>query len=405
MKKIKRFTAFALVLCLLLSITSAFALADNSKVTVHFQGTNNYDEAYEVLKIINQERAKEGLSALTMNTALMEAAMQRAAECAVYYSHTRPDGSSCFTVFPSECTGYRGENIAAGYTSASNVMVGWMNSEGHRNNILNINYSSVGVGCFYQDGALYWVQLFSSTNVAASSSQPNNKTVTASVDIALNNLNPDCDIFESDKSCLGQLELYNLNTTFPYSTGYIFLDSSNISYTTSNSKILNITSEGVIKSYSNGTAIVTCYIDNTAVLEVTFEFKHEHEYESVVTEPTCTSGGYTTNTCIGCGYSFISDETAPLPHDYTVTEIKNGYLYVCENCGHSYEDIIDPPENLMGDVNMDGTINNMDIVLTARYIVNLVDTMPSVSNGDMNYDGSITNADLVMLARIIVSES
>lgn len=407
MKRIKRFAAFALMLCLLISMTSAFALADSSDLTVYFKGTNIYNEAYEVLSIINKERAANNLPALEMDEDLLEAAMQRAAECAVYYSHTRPDGSTCFTAFPSKCTGYRGENIAIGYTSAEDVMYGWMNSQGHRANILNSNFKSVGVGCFYQDGAICWVQLFCSTKASVSSTQQKNKAVTASVKISAENLNVDCDFFESDKSYLGQIEMYNVNSTFPYSTGVIFLENSNITYKSSNNRVLDITDDGIVKAYANGTADVTCYIDGTAVLEVTFEFAvdHEHEYESVVTEPTCTSGGYTTYTCTGCGHSYIANETDPVPHDYTVTEIENGHRYVCKSCGHSYEEITTPPELLMGDVNLDGAVNNLDIVLVARYIVSLVDALPGFENGDMNYDNSINNTDLVMLARVIVGNN
>lgn len=80
------------------------------------------------------------------------------------FSHTRPDGSSCFSVFPYYSISYfaAGENIAAGYGSPEAVVTGWKNSEGHYANMINVSFTKLGVGYFnidYGYGA-YWVQLF-----------------------------------------------------------------------------------------------------------------------------------------------------------------------------------------------------------------------------------------------------
>mgnify|MGYP000526781366 CR=1 FL=1 len=64
---------------------------------IKYKGTDKYSEAYKVLKIVNKERKSKGLSELKMDKDLLDAAMQRAAEVALYFSHTRPDGSSCFS--------------------------------------------------------------------------------------------------------------------------------------------------------------------------------------------------------------------------------------------------------------------------------------------------------------------
>ncbi len=95
--------------------------------------------------------------------------MKRAAELVVRFSHTRPNGSSCFTAFPVQST--LGENIAYGQEEPWIVMDGWMNSPGHRANILHPDYKSIGVGCFssvislgegYDDvEVLFWAQAFS----------------------------------------------------------------------------------------------------------------------------------------------------------------------------------------------------------------------------------------------------
>ncbi|MBQ9233607.1 MAG: hypothetical protein IJ167_06185 [Lachnospiraceae bacterium] len=122
----------------------------------------NDDYANQVLAIVNKERAAQGLSALTMDLGLVETAKLRATEIKVTFSHTRPNGTSCFTAFPSTQTTV-GENIASGYTSPNSVMNGWMNSSGHRANILNANFKSIGIACYYVPGSAYgyyWVQAF-----------------------------------------------------------------------------------------------------------------------------------------------------------------------------------------------------------------------------------------------------
>ena len=117
----------------------------------------------EILNLVNEERAKAGLSALTLDMNITAAANVRAKEIKQSFSHTRPDGSSFSTALKEQGVSYRGsgENIAWGQKSPEQVMNGWMNSDGHRANILNKNFTSMGVG-YHQDenGVNYWVQLF-----------------------------------------------------------------------------------------------------------------------------------------------------------------------------------------------------------------------------------------------------
>ena len=112
--------------------------------------------AAEVAAQVNAERAKYGLSSLTVSDELTRAASVRASEIVRQFSHTRPDGSSCFTVSGAAY----GENIAKGQSSADRVMAAWMSSEGHRANILRESYGSIGVCALKVNGVIYWVQLF-----------------------------------------------------------------------------------------------------------------------------------------------------------------------------------------------------------------------------------------------------
>lgn len=116
----------------------------------------------QVLQLVNQERANEGLSALETTSALKQAAQVRANEQAEEFSHTRPDGSSCFTALDEAGISYMaaGENIAWGQRTPEAVMNSWMNSSGHRANILSSSFTKIGVGYVNDNGSPYWVQLF-----------------------------------------------------------------------------------------------------------------------------------------------------------------------------------------------------------------------------------------------------
>ena len=83
-------------------------------------------------------------------------------EVAKVFSHTRPNGSSCFTVLGEYGVSYRsaGENIASGQTTPAEVVNAWMNSEGHRANILGESFTSLGVGVYKNGSSYTWVQLF-----------------------------------------------------------------------------------------------------------------------------------------------------------------------------------------------------------------------------------------------------
>ncbi len=130
------------------------------KITVITQ-----NEAYEneVIKLVNAERAKKGLSKLSTNSKLAAASDKRAKEISQKFSHTRPNGKSCFTVLGEYGIKYTccGENIAYNYSSAAkDVMNMWMNSKGHKDNILSSKYKNIGVGLYVKDGRYYWVQIF-----------------------------------------------------------------------------------------------------------------------------------------------------------------------------------------------------------------------------------------------------
>lgn len=123
----------------------------------------NTTYAARVVRLVNEERAKAGLSALTVDSGLEAAGLVRAKEIVSSFSHTRPDGTSFATAIKEQGVSYRGagENIAWGQKSPEAVVDAWMNSPGHRANILNEKFTRIGVGHYQNSGGTnYWVQLF-----------------------------------------------------------------------------------------------------------------------------------------------------------------------------------------------------------------------------------------------------
>lgn len=124
-----------------------------------------------IVQLVNEARAQNGLAPLTVNLQLMTAAETHSQNMATqdFFSHTGLDGSQVSD--RTQAAGYRstfvGENIGAGYDSAEAAFEGWMSSSGHRDNILNPNYTEIGVGYVLEandTGSVnynhYWTQVF-----------------------------------------------------------------------------------------------------------------------------------------------------------------------------------------------------------------------------------------------------
>lgn len=130
----------------------------------NIQNENTYtDLINEVYEITNNYRSLVGVPSLTLDSSLVTAASIRAKEISDSFSHTRPNGSSCFTVLSELGMSYgtAGENIAAGYSSSQSVMEGWRSSSGHYQNIISSKFKKIGIGVNIINNQYYWVQIFS----------------------------------------------------------------------------------------------------------------------------------------------------------------------------------------------------------------------------------------------------
>lgn len=131
---------------------------------INIPTVNSSTAAYEaeVVRLVNEERSKHGLAPLIQDWQLSRVARYKSQDMRDlgYFSHTSPTYGSPFDMMRSFGISYRtaGENIAKGYQSPEAVVRGWMNSPGHRANILNSSYTHIGVG--YVASGNYWTQMF-----------------------------------------------------------------------------------------------------------------------------------------------------------------------------------------------------------------------------------------------------
>lgn len=145
----------------LLNKTVSLPLSSLRLLLQHRQrGVSNFER--QVIDLTNAQRKKNGLPALQMDTALSKVAKTKANDMQQknYFSHTSPTYGSPFDMMRDFGVSYKtaGENIAKGQTSPEAVVNAWMNSEGHRKNILNANFTHIGVG--HQASGNYWSQMF-----------------------------------------------------------------------------------------------------------------------------------------------------------------------------------------------------------------------------------------------------
>jgi uncharacterized protein YkwD len=176
MKKGRLLRLSALLFAFMLSISllsmNAFAVdgsnettktesAAATELTEEEQAILDFKE--EVIRLVNIERENEGVPALTEMDTLAGMADIRAEESAASFSHTRPDGTRCFTLFAEYSLKYRaaGENLAYGFKTPEAVVKAWMNSEGHKKNILDPDFTYIGIGYYVnENGRIYCSQFF-----------------------------------------------------------------------------------------------------------------------------------------------------------------------------------------------------------------------------------------------------
>ena len=136
----------------------------NKKPEIKLTEADIQEFEYEVLELANEERKAQGLEPLEFSVEVSEVARAKSHDMADsnYFDHQSPNYGSPFEMMQTFGVDYRaaGENIAMGQRSPEEVMNGWMNSEGHRKNIMHDQFTHLGVGYVEKNGTTYWTQMF-----------------------------------------------------------------------------------------------------------------------------------------------------------------------------------------------------------------------------------------------------
>lgn len=247
---------------------------------LYITGNTNYKYCFEVLNLVNKERTKRKLKPLKMAQTLLNLANQRAAETSIYWSHTPPCGKK-YSIneyldhheMPYNKYIYVGENIAFGQVKQQNpnpksVMKDWMNSGGHKANILSKNYSYIGVGCFETStGHLYWTQSFCNYNKKIAKKQTNtiNKTYKIKCISKYAKVKKQYSTYKIQKGQNKSLSLYVENSANELKKYHkkTYINPSSFSFKSSNSKIATVNKYGKVKGNNTGNCNVTATVKNT----------------------------------------------------------------------------------------------------------------------------------------------
>ena len=302
LKWVQKIVAVCIAVCTIFSQSVWQAKAAESISTAKVTGKIDYDSVYEVHKLLNEEREKRDLPPLALDGKLTEAAMQRAAEIGIYYSHQRPNGSGFETAYVWSVRA--GENISLGPVSPKKVMEKWMNEDGHRDNLLAGSksaetYTKIGIGCFYHNGKRQWVQVFSGGTAAApDENQKGEATKTFDVAVAANRLN----LFSDEASSTIELEAKASKTVSIYNKNLglaerdsdmykktIISPNSNFEFTCSPAGIVKYENGKIFAQSKAGKATVNVYLRGNASKAVSFSV-------NVKVKPTSTPKATTTNT-------------------------------------------------------------------------------------------------------------
>lgn len=316
--------------------------ADSGLTTIKFNVSYSQSDARGMLGKVNSLRtnpstawqrkpdgSKEnitGLSALSYDYELEKAAMLRAAEVALSFSHTRPNGGTCFTAYSDVfSSGWKGENIAAGYSSAAAVMEGWAetnepyNGQGHRRNMLSRNFTTIGIGHCIFNGYDYWTQEFSSiqSGLPQTAAASGNRTVTTTVSTSRMSsksvlLKPASGtVVEGESFSLPKVAIsFSIRDAWPealqmsssISPDWELSDETDEPYAT-----IDLENGKIILSSDSAKGCESRVIKLKAIIENTVKYfpltvKCKHEMENTITPATLYSDGIQGGICRKCGH-------------------------------------------------------------------------------------------------------
>ena len=264
---------------------------------------------------------------------LEKTAMQRAAEIAIIYSHTRPNNKDTFSAFYENSVyyTYAGENIAAGYGTADSVNDGWREDnelyagQGHRRNMLNSKFNCVGIGHVYYNGFHYWVENFAYRDkVNTTPVSADNTETTLTIPVATSKISNFNITFDKDEYSLKTGESTSISVSDPtisvfghWGSRFVFVtDTPDLTIADSTVATLS----GTITGISEGDTTISASLygltaHQTAAVKV-HNCENHWDDGKITTTPTCTKTGVKQYTCTICSET-KTEEIAALGHDYS----------------------------------------------------------------------------------------
>ena len=307
-------------------------------------------EARTILNMINEMRTSStdawywkqddttktyctNLQPLQYDYDLEKTAMQRAAEIAIIFSHTRPNNKDTFSAFYENSVyyTYAGENIAAGYGTADSVNDGWREDnelyagQGHRRNMLNSKFNCVGIGHVYYNGFHYWVENFAYRDkVNTTPVSADNTETTLTIPVATSKISNFNITFDKDEYSLKTGESTSISVSDPaisvfghWGSRFVFVtDTPDLTIADSTVATLS----GTITGISEGDTTISASLygltaHQTAAVKV-HNCENHWDNEKITTPPTCTKTGVKQYTCTICSET-KTEEIAALGHDYS----------------------------------------------------------------------------------------
>ena len=307
-------------------------------------------EARTILNMINEMRTSStdawywkqddttktyctNLQPLQYDYDLEKTAMQRAAEIAIIYSHTRPNNKDTFSAFYENSVyyTYAGENIAAGYGTADSVNDGWREDnelyagQGHRRNMLNSKFNCVGIGHVYYNGFHYWVENFAYRDkVNTTPVSADNTETTLTIPVATSKISNFNITFDKDEYSLKTGESTSISVSDPaisvfghWGSRFVFVtDTPDLTIADSTVATLS----GTITGISEGDTTISASLygltaHQTAAVKV-HNCENHWDDGKITTAPTCTKTGVKQYTCTICSET-KTEEIAALGHDYS----------------------------------------------------------------------------------------
>ena len=353
MKRKRKRNLYHLWFCfaMLLFLAAPFKVkAETATTPVSISVQYGQTEARTILNMINEMRTSStdawywkqddttktyctNLQPLQYDYDLEKTAMQRAAEIAIIYSHTRPNNKDTFSAFYENSVyyTYAGENIAAGYGTADSVNDGWREDnelyagQGHRRNMLNSKFNCVGIGHVYYNGFHYWVENFAYRDkVNTTPVSADNTETTLTIPVATSKISNFNITFDKDEYSLKTGESTSISVSDPaisvfghWGSRFVFVtDTPDLTIADSTVATLS----GSITGISEGDTTISASLygltaHQTAAVKV-HNCENHWDDGKITTPPTCTKTGVKQYTCTICSET-KTEEIAALGHDYS----------------------------------------------------------------------------------------